>query len=59
MAGIKINAIRIEALNTAINVIGINFINCPGTPGQKSKGMKTAIMVTIEVMTGQAMRCAA
>ena len=56
--GMKIKAIKSADSKTAITVIGRYFMNWPTIPGQNNNGMKTINVVTVEVMIGQAIRCA-
>ena len=57
--GMKMSAIRSEALNVASKVTGRNFMNSPTTPGQNSNGMNAAKVVAVDAVMGQAMRLAA
>ena len=57
--GMKTKAIASDAVSAIITVIGRNFINSPTIPGQNSNGVNTASVVTVEAVTGQAMRIAA
>ncbi len=57
--GVKISAEISEAESVAISVIGRYFMNWPTIPGQKSKGEKAAIRVSVAATTGPDMRLAA
>ena len=57
--GTNRSAIRSDALSTAIRVIGRNFMNSPGIPGQNARGTNAASVVQVEAMIGQDMRRAA
>ncbi len=57
--GTKISAIKREPVSVVIRVRGRYFINSPTTPGQNISGMKTARVVAVDAMIGQAMRLAA
>ena len=48
-----------EAIRQISTVIGRNFMNSPTTPGQNNRGTKTASVVAVEAITGQAIREAA
>ena len=57
--GIKTKAIRSDAVNIAIKVIGRNFMNSPTIPGQNINGMNAASVVAVEAIMGPAIRLAA
>ncbi len=57
--GMKINAITSEADSVTSTVSGRYFMNSPTTPGQARSGRNTASVVTVDEITGQAMRRAA
>ena len=57
--GSTISAITSDEASVAIMVIGMNFMNSPTISGQKSKGIKTASVVAVEAVIGQAIRFAA
>ena len=59
ITGRKIIATTVEAVSTAIRVIGKYCMNLPGMPGQNSIGRKAQSVVRVELTTGQNIRLAA
>jgi len=54
ITGLMISATNSELLSVMISVMGRYFMKSPISPGQNSMGEKAAMVVAVEVMTGQA-----
>ena len=50
--GLKTSATKSEATRVTITVMGRYFMNSPMMPGQKTRGPKAQIVVSVEAITG-------